>query len=307
MFSFLASEFPPAAPNAARFHIIPAPMELSVSYGSGAANGPAAILKASQQLEAFDGHSYPGDAGIYTAPVITPSGGSRGRSPSISARGGRASSRAAAERWLESIEHAVASALTCHAIHIVLGGEHTVTLGTARAFKKAGRDIGFLHFDAHADLRDTYEGSPFSHACVMRRVHELGFPIVQLATRAYSREERDYRDAHPKTLRAYDAEDIANNQVPDNFLPENFPKEIYVTFDVDAWDPSLMPSTGTPVPGGLGWFEALRFIQSAAKTRRIVGADVVELAPIPLLPHADFTAARMVYALMGIVATASSH
>ena len=100
--------------------------------------------------------------------------------------------------------------------------------------------------------------------------------------------------------RAYDAEAIANNGVPENFLPENFPQEIYVTFDVDAWDPSLMPATGTPVPGGLDWFGALRFIETAAKTRRIAGADVVELAPIPLLPHAGFTAARMVYALMGL-------
>ena len=279
MSHFLSSEFSPAAANTARFHVIPAPMELSVSYGHGAANGPAAILEASQQLEAFDGHSSPGDAGIYTAPFILPVTNKP-------------------ETWLDAIESVVASALTCHnALPILLGGEHTVTLGAARAFKKAGRDIGFLHFDAHADLRDTYEGSPFSHACVMRRVHELGFPIVQFATRAYSREEHDYRAAHPETLRAFDA----GIDIPAHFMPENFPREVYVSFDVDAWDPSLMPATGTPVPGGLDWFGALRIVQSALKGRILAGADVVELAPIPLLPHANFTAARFVYALMGLV------
>jgi len=291
---FLSSEFPPAPASNARFHILPAPMECGVSYGRGTANGPAAILEASQQLEAFDGHSSPGGAGIYTAPAVMPAANEP-------------------EAWLDAIERVVASSLTCHnAVPILLGGEHTVTLGAARAFKKAGREIGFLHFDAHADLRDTYEGSPFSHACVMRRVHELGFPIVQIATRAYSREEHDYRAAHPQTLRAFDAETLVPfvpsapsvpfvPSVP--FIPSDFPKHIYVSFDVDAWDPSLMPATGTPVPGGLDWFGALRILQSALKGRILAAADVVELAPIPSLPHASFTAARMVYALMGLAQT----
>ena len=277
MKSFLSSEFPPAAADAARFHIIPAPMELSVSYGHGAANGPAAILEASQQLEAF----IPGALGIHTAPVIQPA----------------ANDPAA---WLEAIERGVASTLACHALPIVLGGEHTVTLGAARAFHKAGRKIGFLHFDAHADLRDEYEGSRFSHACVMRRVHELGFHIVQIATRAYSQEEREYRAANPRTLRAHDAEE----RIEIELLPVNFPDDVYVTFDVDAWDPSLMPATGTPVPGGLTWWDPLRLIRSLVLQtgRRIIGADVVELAPNPALPHADFTAARMVQALMEMMA-----
>ncbi len=285
MADFLASEFTPAAAETARFHIIPAPMEVSVFYGHGAANGPRAILDASQQLEAFDGDGIPGYYGIHTTPFVAPSDGDTA-SPS---------------GWLDAIERRVAEALHCHATPIVLGGEHTVTLGSARAFKKAGRKIGFLHFDAHADLRNTYEGSPFSHACVMRRVHELGFPVVQFATRAYCLEEYEYRKTNPTTLRAFDAVMLANGEVPNDFLPANFPEELFVSFDVDAWDPSLMPATGTPVPGGLDWFAALGLIRAAAKTRHIVGADVVELAPIPLLPHADFTAARMVYALMGLI------
>ena len=274
---FLSSEFPPAAADAARFHIIPAPMELSVSYGHGAANGPAAILEASQQLEAFDA----AELGIHTAPAIMPHATDRNVCSTL---------------WLEAIERAVAGALACHALPILLGGEHTVTLGAARAFKQAGRKIGFLHFDAHADLRDEYEGSRFSHACVMRRVHELGFHIVQIATRAYSQEEREYRAANPRTLRAHDAEE----RVEIELLPVNFPDDVYVTFDVDAWDPSLMPATGTPVPGGLTWWDPLRLIRSLVLQtgRRIVGADIVELAPNPALPHADFTAARMAQALM---------
>lgn len=282
MNGFLESEFPPTPADAARFHIIPAPMELSVSYGSGTAAGPPAIITASQQLEAFDGTGTPGDAGIYTAPAAIPA------------------DPADPEAWTGAIETAVAEALRCHALPIVLGGEHTATLGAALAFKKAGRHIGFVHFDAHADLRDTYEGSPFSHACVMRRVHELGFPLVQIATRAYSLEEFKYRQLHHHTIRAYDAETIAGNGLPRDFLPPGFPREIFITFDVDAFDPSVMPATGTPVPGGLDWHAALRILRETAAHRTIAGADVVELAPVPVLPYADFTAARLVYALMGL-------
>ena len=297
---FLSSEFPPAAADAARFHIIPAPMELSVSYGRGASQGPAAILEASQQLEAFDGRGTPGEAGIFTAPVINPEppSGENGHSCPFSLE--KTTDRnVRSPLWLDAIERSVASALTCHALPILLGGEHTVTLGAARAFHKAGRKIGFLHFDAHADLRDEYEGSRFSHACVMRRVHELGFHLVQIGTRAYSLEEHVYRLENAGKIRAHDACENINVEL----LPVNFPQDVYVSFDVDAWDPSLMPATGTPVPGGLTWWDPLRLIRSLVLQtgRRIVGADVVELAPNPALPHADFTAARMVYALMGMM------
>lgn len=284
--SFLDSEYPNAPAEQAFFHVIPAPMETTISYGGGTARGPRAILEASGQLENFDGRSCPGDLGIHTQPAVKPAAGKKSLE----------------ERWIIAIEKAVAKALRCGAVPAVLGGEHTVTQAAARAFKATGADIGFIHFDAHADLRDTYEGTKYSHACVMRRVHELGFPIVQLGTRAYCLEERDYRAANPKTIRAYDADVLAAGKLPKNWIPNGFPKQVFITFDLDGLDPSIMPATGTPVPGGLGWYDALNLIEDVAAGRTIVGFDVVELAPMRGLHHADFAAARLVYALMGVAA-----
>ena len=284
--SFLESGFPNAPADQAFFHVIPVPMETSVSYGGGTAKGPGAVLEASLQLENLDRFSCPGELGIHTQAAVKP----------------KAGKAAIEERWVEAIEQAVACAIGCGAVPAVLGGEHTVTLGAARAFHAAGMEVGFIHFDAHADLRDSYEGSKLSHACVMRRVHELGFPIVQIGTRAFCLEEVDYRAVHRKTIAAYDAERLAKGKRPRNWIPKSFPERVYVTFDVDGLDPSVMPATGTPVPGGLGWYDALDFIDVVAAARTIVGFDVVELAPVHGLHHADFTAARLVYALMGACA-----
>lgn len=282
---FLGSEHPPVAKTEARFHVIPVPMELSVSYGSGAAEGPSAILNASDQLEAYEAGEFPCDGGIYTTASVQPAEAERSNP----------------EAWLDAIEAAVGEALDCGAKPVMLGGEHTVTLGAIRAFKARGEEIGIVHFDAHADLRDTYEGTKFSHACVLRRCHELGFPVVQFATRAYCKEEADYRAAHPKTLFAMDAEKLALKGPPSPILPKHFPKRIYVTFDVDGLDPSVMPSTGTPVPGGLLWYSALFMLREIAVDHEIVGCDVNELAPIPGLHHADFTAAKLTQRLMGLM------
>lgn len=282
---FLGSEHPPVEKTVAKFHVIPAPMELSVSYGAGAKKGPEAILEASDQLEAYEAGTFPCEGGIYTAPYIMPP----------------EAERTNPEAWLDAIEAAVGEALDCGAKPVLLGGEHTVTLGAIRAFKARGEEIGIVHFDAHADLRDTYEGTKFSHACVLRRCHELGYPLVQFATRAYCKEEADYRAANPKTLFAMDAEKLALKGPPSPILPRSFPKRIYVTFDVDGLDPSIMPSTGTPVPGGLLWYSALFMLREIAADREIVGCDVNELAPIAGLHHADFTAAKLTQRLMGLM------
>ena len=279
MKAFLESEFAPAAKNAAGFHVIPAPMEPSVSYGRGTCRGPYTMIAASQQLEADIYGLRPGDLGIHTQKPL-------------------ALRRQPAEAWLDAIAVRVAEALRCQAVPVLLGGEHTVTLGAARAFKAAGRDIGFIHFDAHADLRDAYEGSPFSHACVMRRVHELGFPIVQIGTRAVAQEERDYRKANPGTITVYDGVDIADGRMPPDFIPRGFPKDVYVSFDVDGLDPSVMPATGTPVPGGLLWYDVVRMMRTVAASCRVTGIDVVEFAPLKGFHAADFTAALLTQLLM---------
>ena len=283
---FLGSEHEPAEKESARFHVIPVPMELSVSYGAGAANGPAAILEASDQLEAYEAGEEPCAGGIYTRPAVKPTA-AKAKDP---------------EAWLRAIEKAVGEALDCGARPVVLGGEHTVTLGALLAYKVRGEEIGIVHFDAHADLRDSYEGSPLSHACVLRRCHELGFPLAQFATRAYCADEAAYRAANKKSLFAMDAETLALKGPPDPILPKGFPKRVYVTFDVDGLDPSVMPATGTPVPGGLLWYSALFILREIASTHDIVGCDVAALAPIPGPHHATFTAAKLTQKLMGLMA-----
>ena len=287
-YDFLASEYDPAAPEAAAFHVIPAPLEQSTSYGGGTAQGPAAILAASQQLEAWDGISAPCEGGVYTAPVVDCS---------------------TSEKALSGIEQAVAAALACNALPVLLGGEHTVTLGALRALARDAqhscKPFGIIQFDAHADLRPSYEGNPLSHASVMyRAVADLNLPLAQFAMRDYCREEAAIRQRFQ--VISYDAAALYADGLPERPLPPDFPSRIYITFDVDGLDASLMPATGTPSPGGLFWHDALWLIERCCRGRRVVGMDVVELAPLPGLHHADFTAAKLTHALMGFAQRANA-
>ena len=284
--AFLNSVFGNASADQARFHVIPAPMEATVCYGGGAAKGPRAILEASRQLDDFDGPGCPGELGVHTQPAVKPAAG----------RGDLG------ERWLRGIEKAVAHALAAGAIPVVLGGEHTATLGSIRAFRAAGAKIGIVHFDAHADLRESYQGRKISHACVLRRIHELGFPLLQIGLRAISRAECEYRRAHRATIAAWDSPVPPASRLPRHWIPRDFPKNIFITFDLDALDPGVIPATGTPVPGGLGWTQAMELIDAVAAARQIVGLDVVELAPVKGLHHPDFAAALLVNNLMAAAA-----
>jgi agmatinase len=277
---FLESEIPSASFEEAYIHIIPVEMEKSVSYGQGTAKGPRAILEASQQLEAFDGKDIPGRRGIYTHPPV----------------------RCRAEKTEEdiaAISKTVAGVLQNKAIPVIIGGEHTVTLGSLQAFKESEEKIGVVQFDAHADLRDTYEGNPLSHACVIRRVHDMGYKIIQMGVRSLSLDEHVFRKA--KNIPHIDAETINKTGVPIEILPPGFPRNIYITFDVDCFDPSIMPATGTPEPGGMTWYQVNEALKRIATGRKICGADVVELAPIEGMIAADFTAAKLVYTLAGII------
>jgi agmatinase len=205
----------------------------------------------------------------------------------------------AAERWLRAIGRRVAAALDAGAVPVLLGGEHTVTVAAARVYRRRRLRVGFVQFDAHADLRARYQGTPLSHACAMRRVHDLGFPLFQLATRAYAAEEAAYRRRSAIAFR--DAGSLVGPDAAAAMtLPPDFPEAIHITFDVDAFDPAVIPATGTPVPGGLDWYGACRLLAAVTAGRRIVGCDVVELAPNPALPYADFAAALLAYRLMGL-------
>lgn len=288
--NFLASEYAPAPPDSAGIYVIPCPFERSVSYGHGTRHGPDAILLASQELEALESGMAPGKAGIYTMPPVNTEG--------------------SAEAVLVRIEAAVEKALDHNALPVLLGGEHTVALGAIRALavaaQKNGEPFGIVQFDAHADLRDSYKGDKYSHASVMRRViDEMGLPLVQIAVRDISPEEVEVREIHNVTH--YDAYFLARVGLPSAPLPENFPSNIYISFDVDAFDSSLMPATGTPSPGGLNWRETQFILEACIKNRRIIGIDVVELAPIENLHHASFTAAKLVHLLMGLAIESRSN
>ena len=273
MKKFLESEIPDLPAEQCLFHVIPAPYEKTVSYGEGTAQGPEAILEASFQLEAYDGVSCPCTHGIFTHPEAA---------------------------TLEEISEAVSAVLKLGGIPVVLGGEHTVTYGALQAFKQAGTEFGVVQFDAHADLRDTYNGDPLSHACVMRRAVEMDIPLFQIGVRALSLHEVQLREE--RNIPHLDGYDIGLNGIPAHLLPDGFPEKVYVTFDLDALDPSIMPSTGTPEPGGLDWFHTFKSMEQIAADKTVIGYDVVELAPIEKLHAPDFLAARLVYNFMGVIA-----
>lgn len=276
---FLSSEVPPRPAEQAFFHVIPVPYEATVSYGAGTAAGPEAILAASDQLELFDGEDCPGERGIFTHPPVDCSG--------------------PAEAVLDRIAGATRTALDAGGLPVLLGGEHSLTFGPLKALKERHGVFGVIQFDAHADLRDRYEGTKWSHACVMRRaVDDLGLPLVQFGNRLFCLEEKQAREAYGVT--AWDAPVLARHGLPARPLPEDFPDKVFLTFDVDGLDPSVIAETGTPVPGGLGWYQALDLAARVLTGRRLIGFDVVELAPQPGRIASDFAAARLVYALMGL-------
>lgn len=277
--SFHGDDVVPAPPEEALFHVIPVPYEHSVSYGSGTGQGPAAILEASAQLETLTLGVVPAEYGIHTTAPVDCVGG--------------------VEQVLERIGQEVEKSLTLGKIPVVLGGEHTVTCGVIASLKEHFGSFGVIQFDAHADLRDEYGGSPYSHACVMRRIHEQAIPIYQLGTRSYSIEERDYREQH--NIAFQDGVDIWKNGAA-LCLPEDFPEKVYITFDIDGLDSAIMPATGTPVPGGIDWFGAMSLIEQIMESRVCVGFDVVEFAPIAGFHGYSFATAQLVYNMMAFLA-----
>ncbi len=265
----------------ARFHVVPMPLEKTVSYGSGTAAGPAALIEASDQLERLWRGFEPCAAGIFTTPVIDCSVPLEYALDSLAAR-------------TESI------ARTGH-IPVTLGGEHSLTWAAVMGVKRAlGRPIGILQIDAHADLRRAYQDFRHSHASVMQLlVEEEGCRLAQYGVRALCAEEAACRARNDVIF--IDAEDLVTGNIHDITLPADFPEDVYVSFDVDGLDAAIMPATGTPVPGGLGYYQALALVRAGLRGRRCVGLDVVELAPIEGWDVWNFTAAQLTYALMGIV------
>ena len=265
----------------ARFHVVPMPLEKTVSYGSGTADGPAALIEASDQLERLWRGFEPCAAGIFTTPAIDCS--------------------VPLEYALDSLAARTESIVRAGKLPVTLGGEHSLSWAAVLGVKRAlDRPIGIVQIDAHADLRHAYQDFRHSHASVMQLlVEEEGCRLAQYGVRALCTEEAECRARNDVIF--IDAEELVTGDIHDITLPDDFPEDVYVSFDVDGLDAAIMPATGTPVPGGLGYYQALSLVRSGLRGRRCVGLDVVELAPIEGWDVWNFTAAQLTYALMGIV------
>ncbi len=278
---FLASEIEQPKPEAAKFHVLPIPYERSVSYGGGTALGPNAIIEASEQLETWDGKSKPCELGIYTHDAVDCDG--------------------EAEQVIERIAATTTEILKLGGMPVGIGGEHTITWGIIKGYLDAGEtDFGVVQIDAHADLRHAYEGDLYSHASVMKRVVEKGIPLFQLGIRAYCEEEMAARKEF--NVHYLDADHLVPNNINQFELPADFPSNVFFTLDIDGMDPSIFPSTGTPVPGGLAWYQTLSLFECVAKQRKIIGFDLNEFAPIKGFHAYEFAASQLLYKMMGIVA-----
>jgi agmatinase len=181
-----------------------------------------------------------------------------------------------------------------------LGGEHSLTKGMLDALLEVrGRDFGVLQLDAHADLRDSYDGTRDSHACIMRRVDDLGLVYGQVGIRSLSKGEADFVKKRGRKI--YFAHEIQGESAWMDEVIDALPENVYITIDVDCLDPSIMPSTGTPEPGGLDWYTVTSFLRKACEKKKVIGFDVVELAPISGLHAPDFLTAKLVYRLLGYI------
>jgi agmatinase len=183
-----------------------------------------------------------------------------------------------------------------------IGGEHSITKPVLEAHMEIrGNDFGILQLDAHADLRDEYGGTTCSHACIMRRIDDMGLSYSQVGIRSLSREEAEFmRD---KGLKPFYAHEILNRKREEwiEEVVQGLPEKVYVTVDLDCLDPSIMPSTGTPEPGGLGWYDVTALLRKVAEKREMIGMDMVELAPIEGMHAPDFLAAKLLYRSLGYI------
>lgn len=267
-----------------RFSIIPVPYDATSTYVSGSRRGPAAIIEASANIELYD-HELDLEAareGIFTAPEVQPLPGD----PSA---------------MMSRIENVVSEVLASGSVPVVLGGEHSVSLGAVRALasgaNRSGGEFSVVSFDAHADLRDSYQGTPLSHACFLRRAMDVAGGTA-IGVRSISKEEHDFAKA--SGVRITYAEEI-NSKGPASVKLDYIPEDVYVSVDLDVLDPSIMPATGTPEPGGLGWYDLIDLLKRVISGRRVLGFDVVELCPQPGNVAPDFAAAKLIYKLMGII------
>jgi len=266
--------------------ILPIPYEATVTYGGNTREGPEAILCASRQVELWDEETNwnpSAHIALATANPITPEA-------------------AGPQAMLEKIRRVVQPWVGQGKLIIALGGEHTITSALVQAVQTKFPDLHVVALDAHADMRDSYDGSKLSHACALRRIYELGRPLTVLGVRSYSEEEYQLLRVAPR-LTLFKARELHTPEGWDQALQHlrDIKGPVYLTIDLDALDPAIMPAVGTPEPGGLTYHQALTIISTLAGRGPIIGADLVELAPIPGHRVSDFTAARVMYKLLAAI------
>ncbi len=266
----------------------PIPLERTVSYGGGTGRAPAAIVHAGGELERFDEElGCPIDWDIHVLPAVEDDG-------------------QPIDRLLERIDSEATAHYRAHPFVMALGGEHTLTIPLVRAAARVFGPLGVLQIDAHADLRPHYMDQPWSHACVMHHVRALGVPTVSVGIRSLSELEavRVRNDRIP-IVWAHEISRAPDNAWIDRVV-DLLPSTVYVTLDVDGFDPGVFPGTGTPEPGGLGWWQGLALLRRVCECRRVVAADIVETVPQADVPTSEFAAARLALKLMVYRRCASS-
>jgi agmatinase len=265
-----------------RYAILPVPYDATASFLTGARGGAGAIITASSHLEDFDeeyGREFV-NAGIATLEPLEPNA-------------------AGPDHMHQDIYRAARRVVRDGKFLIGLGGDHSITSGLVRAVRSKHKNLSVLQIDAHPDLRDSYQGSPHSHACAMRRVLDLGVPVVPVGIRSCSQEEHRFMNREgitPITARQMLEDPDSLQQAVDSLT-----RKVYVTIDIDGLDPAYAPGTGLPEPGGLDWHQVSDLLRATAMARTIVAADVVEVIPLPASVQTEFLAAKLVYKLIAHV------
>lgn len=285
--NFLGLEPEDSGFEGARVVLLPVPYEATTSYGGGTGAGPDAIIEASRYIELYDQEldAEPYEVGVATLPALPLTGAGPAEAIAELRAAYTALLSAAPEKFI-----------------ITLGGEHSISsapiLAWAERLKAEGRKLTVLQFDAHTDLRPEYEGSPYSHASVMHRVHEAGVDIVAVGIRALTREERELARGSDN-IHLFLADEIHSGEEWMEEVMERLGDDLYITFDIDCFDPSLVPATGTPEPGGLQWYPVMKLLRRVFREREVHACDVVELAPQAGNHAPDFLAAKLVYKMIG--------
>jgi agmatinase len=195
-----------------------------------------------------------------------------------------------------AVRKKISKIVAANKIPVMLGGEHSISFGAVQALKEKYSQLTVLQLDAHADLREEYQGSPYSHASVARRISEI-CPLVQVGIRSLTKEEADFLSQ--SKIKSYSADYVLENKNWCETISKELHGDVFISIDLDVFDPSIMPATGTPEPGGLSWRDILQLLSTASKRCNIRGFDVVELAPIPGIVAPDFMAAKLIYRLIG--------